>query len=55
MLQSSLESHSDSIHSTLHRHLIEVDSKIADLRLEGHMIPIDIAGSASRTLNLSVP
>ncbi|MCI20152.1 hypothetical protein A2U01_0041313, partial [Trifolium medium] len=33
-LNKALESHSDSIHTTLHQHLLEVDSKVANVRSE---------------------
>jgi len=50
-----LESHTESVHSTLHQHLVEVDSKVANLHVGGKQSNPGFSGSASRTLKLSVP
>lgn len=52
LLQSSLEAHSDSIHNTLHQHLLEVDSKVAHLRAAPSS---PVTSFISRSLKLSVP
>ncbi|XP_045809999.1 uncharacterized protein LOC123904368 [Trifolium pratense] len=54
LLRSSLDSHSDSIHSTLHQHLLEVDSKVAHLRTPTSSSS-PAFNSASRSLKLNVP
>ncbi|MCI27578.1 hypothetical protein A2U01_0048777, partial [Trifolium medium] len=53
-LRQSLDSHSDTIHHTLHQHLLEVDSKVATL---SHTSPkqLSFSQSAARSLKLSVP
>jgi hypothetical protein len=52
LLQSSLESHTESIHNTLHQHLQEVDSKVAKIHVEP---PRPVIDPASRSLKLNVP
>ena len=54
LLQQSLDSHSDSIHQTLHQHLLEVDSKVANLPHATLKHP-SFSQSANRSLKLSVP
>ncbi|PNY01861.1 retrotransposon-related protein, partial [Trifolium pratense] len=53
-LTKSLESHSDSIHTTLHQHLLEVDSKVANVRSEPNGSSHG-SGNAIRSLKLNVP
>ncbi|KAI5397153.1 hypothetical protein KIW84_063107, partial [Lathyrus oleraceus] len=55
LLKSSLASHSDTIHSTLHSHLLEVDAKVANLRSTYQHPPHGSPETASRSLKLSVP
>jgi hypothetical protein len=52
LLQSSLETHSDSIHDTLQRHLQEVDLKVAKIPIESSR---QVTDHASRLLKLNVP
>lgn len=44
MIQTSMYSHSDYFHSTLHRPLLEVDSKVAELWVEVSSTPQPIMG-----------
>ncbi|XP_050917693.1 uncharacterized protein LOC127133410 isoform X1 [Lathyrus oleraceus] len=55
LLKSSLALHSDTIHSTLHSHLLEVDAKVANLRSTYQHPPHGSPETASRSLKLSVP
>lgn len=55
LLKSSLVSHSDTIHSTLHSHLLEVDAKVANLHSTYQHPPHVSPETASRSLKLSVP
>jgi len=55
LIQSSLESHTDSIHTALHNHLLEVDSKVANLNPKTQPQSHGSSGAAAHTLKLSVP
>ncbi|KAI5440627.1 hypothetical protein KIW84_010199 [Lathyrus oleraceus] len=55
LLKSSLTSHTEQIHNTLHNHLLDVDTKVANLKLHTPTSSQGFSGAASRTLKLSVP
>ncbi|KAE9606340.1 hypothetical protein Lalb_Chr10g0106841 [Lupinus albus] len=55
LVRSSLESHAEAIHNTLHEHLLAVDSKVANTSLSNSGSHLGVANQASRSMKLNVP